>query len=143
MMISMDYDRNKEKLIYTVSKIKISEDAFIEIKEYEKRGTRFHDVIFKLKEKEIFLGRFIKIYNTVKANYKDGKILLYHEEYNEKNKEMNIIKVLSLYNILDDIFYSCSEVEALNIFDPLLDSSGLKTPDYLIYRSDLEKRKRL
>ena len=134
---------NETKLVYLFETIKINEKSFINIKLNEKRNNKFFDVIFNLNGKEIFLGRFAKDFNIINAKYKDGKILIYYENFNQNKHCMTINKVLSLYDILDDTFYSCTEIEALNIFDSSIDSSYLKQPENLIHRSDVEKSKRL
>ena len=41
------------------------------------------------------------------------------------NGQVEIIKVLSLYDILDDTFYSCTEKEALELFDKDVESKYL------------------
>ena len=139
----MNNDINKVKLIYTIDNIKISEEINIKINLCEKRGNRFYDVVFYLKDKEILLGRFDKEENKVCAKYKDGKILIYNNKFNKHTNQMEIIKVLSLYEIVDDTFYSCTEEEALNIFDKSIDASYLKNKNNPIYRSDIEKTRRL
>lgn len=139
----MNYDVNEIKLIYNINTLKISEDAFIKIDLIEKRGNKFFDVILTLKEREIFLGRFDKTFDKINAKYKDGKILIFYEEYTKETEKMEIIKILSLYEIIDDMFYSCSEKEALELFDKNIDSSYLKDKDNKIYREDVEKNRRL
>ena len=139
----MNYDVNEIKLIYNINTLKISEDAFIKIDLIEKRGNKFFDVILTLKEREIFLGRFDKTIDKINAKYKDDKILIFYEEYTKETEKMEIIKILSLYEIIDDMFYSCSEKEALELFDKNIDSSYLKDKDNKIYREVVEKNRRL
>lgn len=136
-------DINTPKLLYDKDIIKIGENAKISIGTYEKRRDIFHDVILELNEKEIFLGRFLKDEKTITVKYNDGKILIGYEEFKKEVEEMRIIKVLTLYEMVDDTFYSCSEKDALNIFNPNLSDAYLKDKETLMYRADVEKRKRL
>lgn len=139
----MNNDINNPKLLYPLDTLKISEDVFVKIGLYEKRGNKFYDVFLNINDEEVFLGRFIKKFNKLKAKYNKGKILLYYDEFNENTKNMQIIEVLSLYEIIDDTFYSCTEEEALGIFDKNIDTRYLKNKHKPIYRADIEKKKRL
>ena len=136
-------DINTPKLLYPKDIIKIGENAQINIGTYEKRRDVFQDVILDLNGKEIFLGRFNKDENQLIVKYKDGKILIGYQEFKKETEDMRIIKVLSLYEMLDDTFISCSEKQALNMFDPNIDDSYLKNKDALMHRADIEKRIRL
>ena len=138
----MNYDINKPKLVHSKDIIKISDKVSIEIGLYTKRGSSFYDVVLKNNSKEIFLGRFPKMYDTVKAKYNDGKILIFNDRFDEEAKTVKIIKVHSLYDILDDTFLSCTEEEAITMFDSTLDTSGLISSQNMIYRSDIEKVRR-
>lgn len=134
---------DEPKLIYNIDTIKIGEEATLKIDFYEKRGTRFYDIVLNLKDKEIFLGRFNKGEETIKAKYNNGKIIICDEKPIKGENKVGIMKVFSLYDILDDTFYSCTEIEALNAFDPSIDTSYLKDKNKPIYRSDIEKKRRL
>lgn len=134
---------NDLKLLNLVETIKISEVAFINVSLYQKRNAVFYDVVLNLNGKEIFLGRVPHIEKKLIVKYKDGKILLAYKSHINELEGMKIIKVLSLYEILDDTFYSCTEKEALNIFDSSLDDSFLQEENSLMHRVDLEKKKRL
>ncbi|MBR6689981.1 MAG: hypothetical protein IKL65_01455, partial [Bacilli bacterium] len=101
---------------------------------------KFHDVIFSLKGKEFFLGRFNKTFDKINVKYKDGKIIIFYEEISKQTNQMEIIEVLSLYEIVDDMFYSCTQKEALELFDKTIDSSHLKNHDERIYRTDPVKK---
>lgn len=136
-------DINTPKLLYKKDIIKIGENAQITIGIYEKRRDVFQDVVLELSGKEIFLGRFNKDENMLTVKYKDGKILIGYQEFKKEVEDMRIIKVLSLYEMLDDTFISCSENEALNMFDPSIDNTYLKNKDALMHRADIEKKKRL
>lgn len=136
-------DINTPKLLYKKDIIKIGENAQITIGTYEKRRDVFQDVVLELDGKEIFLGRFNKDENMLTVKYKDGKILIGYQEFKKEVEDMRIIKVLSLYEMLDDTFISCSENEALNMFDPSIDNTYLKNKDALMHRADIEKKKRL
>ncbi|MBQ2946798.1 MAG: hypothetical protein IJE04_02990 [Bacilli bacterium] len=136
-------DINTPKLLYDKDIIKIGENAKISIGTYEKRRDVFYDVILELNEKEIFLGRFLKDEKTLTVKYNNGKILIGYEEFKKEVEEMRIIKVLTLYEMVDDTFYSCSEKDALNIFNSNLSDAYLKDKETLMYRADVEKRKRL
>ena len=134
---------NELKLLNIVETITIGENAFINISLYQKRNDVFYDVVFNLNGKEIFLGRVPQSEKKLIVKYKDGKILLAYKGHINEIEGMKIIKVLSLYEILDDTFYSCTEKEALNIFDSSLDDSFLKEENSLMHRADIEKKKRL
>ena len=136
-------DINTPKLLYPKDIIKIGENAQISIGTYSKRNNTFQDVILELNGKEIFLGRFNKEEDSLAIKYNDGKILMGYQTFKKETGDMRIIKVLSLYEMLDDTFISCTEKEALNMFDSNIDDSYLKNKDALIHRSDIEKKKRL
>lgn len=136
-------DINTPKLIYNKDIIKIGEKAQITIGTYEKRKDVFQDVVLELEDKEIFLGRFDKDENLLTVKYKDGKILIGYQEFKKDVENMRIVKVLSLYEMLDDTFISCTENEALNMFDPSIDDTYLKNKDALMHRADIEKKIRL
>ena len=131
-------DINKPQLKYEPTIIRIDDKNYVSISEYSKRGNSFYDVIFNNNGKEVFIGRYNKILDNVKVMYNNGKILVYSDIKNNL-----IIKVYSLYDILDDTHYSLSEVEALQLFNPDLDTSFLKNKDRSVVRTDVEKRHRL
>lgn len=140
-MNNKNLDINIPKLLGPVDEIKIGENSIIEKGLYEKRGNSFYDIKLKLKDKEIFLGRFNKTFDRLSVKYKEGKILVCNEEF--KADGIKIVSVLSLYDILDDTFYSCTEEEAIQIFDPSIDQSYLKNKTRNISRTDIEKLKRI
>ena len=136
-------DINAQKLLYDKDIIEIGDNVKISIGTYEKRNNIFQDVILELKDKEVFLGRFNKEDRPLTVKYKDGKVLIGYQELKKEVKGIRMVKVLSLYEMLDDTFYSCTEKEALNMFDSSMDDTYLKNRDSLIHRSDIEKKKRL
>ena len=138
----MKYDINIPKLLEEPTIIEIGDASSIKVFYYEKRNTKYYDVILDANGKETFLGRYVREYNKVKAKYKDGRILIYNDIINASKREFEITKILALYDILDDVFYSCTEEEALNLFDNQLETNFLENKDNLIVRSDIEKRKR-
>lgn len=140
-MNNKELNINIPRLLGPVDEIKIGENAVIEKGLYEKRGNKFYDIKIKLQDKEIFLGRFNKTFDRISVKYKDGKILICNEEF--KKDSMKIVDVLSLYDILDDTFYSCTEEEAIKIFNPNIDYSNLKNKKRNISRADIEKLKRI
>lgn len=140
-MNNKELNINIPRLLGPVDEIKIGESATIEKGLYEKRGNQFYDIKLKLQDKEIFLGRFNKTFDRINTKYKDGKILIFNEKF--INDGMKIVIVLSLYDIADDIFYSCTEEEAIQIFDPSIDCSNLKNKNRNILRTDIEKLKRI
>jgi len=142
MVIYMNNLDNEKKLLNFKEEI-IGEEAKIVIKTYQKRNNVFQDVVLQLGNREIFLGRFPKDEKKLIVKYSDGKILLAYKSQINELEGMKIIKVLSLYEILDDTFYSCTEKEALNIFDSSLDDSFLEEENSLMHRADIEKKKRL
>ena len=140
--MNKENDINTPKLLQPLDVIKIGEDAKIVIGLYEKRGNKFYDVTLNLKDKQIFLGRFDKTFDFFKVLYNNGKILTCYENFDKDSGSIQILEVLSLYEIVDDTFYSCIEEEALTMFDPNIDASYLRNKNNLIYRTDIEKRKR-
>lgn len=141
-MLSSNID-NTIKSIEKPIIYKIDDNNYIKTQLLEKRGTKFYDVVFYNNGKEIFIGRFFNDLDNLKVAYNKGNILIYCDKYNEKEHKYNIVEVISLYNIIDDTFYSVTEEEALSIFDDKLISVFLKNKDKRINRNDLEKRKRL
>ena len=137
------FDINTPKLLHKKEIIEIGENAKISIGTYKKRNDVFQDVVLELNSEEIFLGRFAKYENLLTVKYKDGKILIGYQEFKKDVEDMRIIKVLSLYEMLDDTFISCTEKEALNMFDSSIDDSYLKNKDALMHRDDIEKKIRL
>ena len=134
---------NIPKLIGSKDILKIGNNLTVEKGLYEKRGNRFYDIVLKTNEEVIFLGRFNKEQNSIDIEYKDGKILICQRKFDNDNQVFKVIKVLSLYEILDQTFYSCTEREALNIFDPSIDTSNLINGDNSIVRTDVEKLRRI
>lgn len=127
-------------LLNQVEEIKISEDAYINISLYKNRNSMFYDIVLNLNNKEKFLGRFNNE-NMVKSKYKDGKILIYCDNTITEKEEPVIIKVLSLYEIVDDTFYSCTEEEALNLFDKNINTNYLINKNNSLNRSDVAKKR--
>lgn len=138
----MKYDINIPRLLEEPTIIKIGDTSYVKVCFYEKRNTKYYDVILNIDNKETFLGRFVKEFYKIKIKQKDGRILIYNDRINASKKSYEIIKVLGLYDILDDVFYSCTEEEALNLFDNKLETNFLENKNNLIVRSDVEKRKR-
>lgn len=134
-------DINTPKLLCPKDVMKIGESAQITIGTYQKRLNVYQDVVLELKDKEIFLGRFVTEEDKLVVRYKDGKILVGREK--QENNVTKITKVLTLYEVVDDMFYSCSELEALNLFDSSIDSTHLQNKGSYMHRSDLEKIIRL
>lgn len=134
---------NVPKQIGSPEVLEIGENIYVSTTLYEKRGNRFYDVSFINKDKEFFIGRFDKEDSAIKIDYKDGKILIYLNSFNRECEKMVITKVLSLYDILDDTTYACTEEEALKLFDNNIDTKYLQNKDNLIIRRDVEKRNRL
>ena len=121
--------------------LKISENIYISIQKCELRGNKFIDVMLNNKGEEKFLGRFINENNRVCVKYNNGKILIYFDKF--VDGKMQVEKIYSLYDVLDDTFYSLTELEALNLFDEKRDATYLKNKNNLTVRSDLEKIKRI
>lgn len=138
----MNNDKYAEKLIGKPRIVKLSENVFIEIKRIKITINEFEDVILHNNNREIFLGRFGTYFDLLEAEYKDGKIMIYRSKINFQTKEKEITKILTLYEILDDTFYSVTEKEAMELFDQSMNSSFLGKPNESICRSDVEKKQR-
>lgn len=118
----------------------IGENAFVTTQRFWGSNKEYYDVVLHLKDKKLLLGRFPLELSDLRIAYKDGRILIYYDEYNHEKGTLEIIKVLGLYDIADDVFISSKEKEALVMFDPDLNTEGLKNPSKYIYRSDPEKK---
>ena len=118
---------------------KIGDNSYISLYMFKDRRDIVYYVTLNIGDDEKLLGRFVEDCDFTRVKYKDGKILIYSEVQDLETGELNIQKIHSLYDIADDTFYSCTEREAIEMFDPTLDSSHLKNKDNYIYRSDREK----
>lgn len=139
----MSIDINTPKKIGLPEIYNISNNLYVQVQNFDKRNVKYSDVtlINKELEKWAFIGRFIEPISKVKAAYNNGKILIYHDEYNSELRRDVITCVLSLYNILDDFSYACTEVEALNIFNENEITDYLQNKNNSIVKSDLERKK--
>ena len=113
--------------LYNAFNLIINENSYLNINLYEKKRIKYYEAIFYNENNEIYIGKFYKDDSIIGAKYKDGKILLYNEQFNHELRKMNITEVLALYDMEDDIFYYCTEEEALRIFDENIDFSDLKS----------------
>ena len=136
----MQNNINTPKLKYTPDIIKINENNFISISEYEKRNTTYYDIIFNNNGKEIFIGRYIKEFEPIKAMYNEGKILVYTDKYIQDKQQSYITNIYTLYDILDDVHYNETEEEMLKIFNPNLSDEYLMNKNKIVQRSDIEKK---
>ena len=118
----------------------IVEGKFIEIQLLKKRNEKYYEVIFHDEQNLMRFGKFSKDNNLLGVKYKNGKVLLYNENFNHEKRKMNIVEVLALYNIDDDIFYYCSEEEAIRMFDDTIDLTGLISPTKKILRTQIRKQ---
>lgn len=118
----------------------IGQNAYVTTQRFWRRNKEYYDVFLYLKDRKILLGRFPLELNDLRIAYKDGRILIYYDEYNHEKNCLEIIKVLGLYDVADDVFVSSKEKEALAIFDSDIDAEGLKDPSKYTYRSDSEKK---
>lgn len=133
----MDFNFSYPVITGKQKRIEVSKENFILIKNYRKGASEYSIVSLHLKNQDVFfIGSFNEEFDNLNVKYKDGRILVYCGV--EK-----ISKVLSLYDIVDSTFYSCSEKEALNIFDPNIDDSILKESNSMIWVSDIKKKKTL
>lgn len=121
-------DINEPKPIGDPDIITIDKNLIIEIQNYKKRGEKYCDVtlINSLTDDEKIIGRFMEPISRIKVLYNDGKLLIYNDKFNNDEKKDVITKVLALYNIIDDVVYSESQEEMLNIFDENINSSYLE-----------------
>lgn len=133
----------EKKAIFQPEIILIDQGKYIKIQLFEYRSKLYYEVVFVNNGSEKFIGEYERDDNRIEVAYSNGKVLVYYNEYNTNQKRMCLSKVLTLYNIDDDTFYACTEEEALNIFNPNLDSSFLNDKENFIMRVDVEKKKRL
>lgn len=123
-------DKIDDQLLVRYTIIKVKNDEFIEI-------SLFNSDI------EIFIGRFPKENYKLEMKYLNDNLIFYYINFIRNINQLKAIKVLALYNILDDTFYAVTEKDALNLFDNKIDTSYLIDKNNLIIRSDIEKKKRL
>ena len=142
-MLNNNYDINKPKLKYEPDILNIGKDLYVSVAEYQKRGDSFFDIILHNKEKEIFIGRYSTDLHNINVMYNNGTILVYSRQFIKERNNNFIVKVHSLYDILDDVHYSLTEEEALTLFDPQLDTTFLKDKTKSTIREDVEKKHRL
>lgn len=119
---------------------KINEKMYIKSTLYSKRGNEFYDISFVNDGVESFIGRYSRIDNKVEVFQNKDKILICNRKFIEDG--MKIVKVLGMYNILDNMLYYCTELEALELFDSNIDKKYLKNPENTICRLDIEKKRR-
>ena len=130
---------NKAKLLYEPEIIKINNNNYIKVSQYSYRNNTYYEVIFNNNGKDIFIGKYDTENQPVNAKYNDGKILVYTYDYVGENHNLEITKVLNLYDILDETFFCVTEEEALGIFDVDIDSSNLKNRDRIIKERNYRK----
>lgn len=138
----MKYNKNiyVPKLKYNPDIIKIDDNNFISISEYTLKLNTFFDVIFNNNGKEIFVGRYMKEFENIGALYNHGKILVYTYKYISEKYKDYIVKVHTLYDILDDFHYITTEENALEIFDPEISKDYLEDKDRMTFRIDINKK---
>lgn len=122
---------------------KINDKNFIVTQLYSQKGNKFYDVVLNKNGKSVFIGRFDKEYDFIQTKYNDGKILVFYDEFDKNSEKMQVVEVISLFDMLDELVYACTEEEALNMFDKNIDTSYLKNPDRNIRKSDIERKKRI
>ena len=146
-----------ELLDVAIRNIKVENEDYNIVKIYFKaRNEYYYDIILRARnaKSDIFLGRYMKEYRKYRIDngkeitdlgkvyfwYKNDKILIFTRD----PVNNNIYRVLSLYNIIDDISYNVTEREALKIFDETLTSDYLKdNGNNSIFRIDDERILRL
>lgn len=112
---------------------KINDNVYVTVNEYIQFDQNYFDVVLHKNSDEIIIGRYLKEFKNIMASYNDGKIILYFVEYDYiKNSLSKIIKIINLYNIADDMSYSLTEKEALNLFDKSIIADDLLEPDNMI-----------
>lgn len=121
----------------------IQGNNFIRTQLYKKRNAEFYDVTFYNNSKKIFLGRFDNNYPNFRIAYNKGKILIYSDNSNSDDKNYAITHVISMYDILDETFYSLKPKEMLEVFSPTLSNYYINADNNIVHTTDIEKRKRL
>lgn len=126
--------------LYDAIKIIIDDNNYISVQLFEKQRIKYYEVTFINNEKQIFLGKFYKEDYLFNVSYKNGKILIHNDEFDHGLAQMQIKEVLALYDIIDDIFYYCTEENAVKIFDETIDSSNIKRKNNKLLRSSVKRR---
>lgn len=129
----------KPRIIFSDIK-EITDNNYISINLYEMNRKNYYEVIYHYFNKEVFFGKYYKTDFLLDVSYKNGKILVFTKEYNRENYKMEIAEVLALYNIDDDMFYYCTEEEAIKIFDENLNTLYLKNKNRKVLVSHIKKR---
>lgn len=134
------YDINECKPIPYSLTIKINDKDSVSIQEYEKRGNRFCDVTSKINGVVKFIGRYYKELDPISVAFRNGKVIVYSSRVNEKTGVLEVNKIYSLYNVEDDVMYSCNTNEAIQEFNSMLKFNIKK--EEMLHRSDVEKIRR-
>lgn len=124
----------KPKFLYIYEKIIIDSNKYINVKLYEKNRIKYYEVVLNNNENEVFLGKYYENDSIFMVSCNKGKILIHNNQYFDEKGKTQIIEVLSLYDISDDVFYYCTEQEAVKLFDENLDTSSLKRKDKKLLR---------
>ena len=75
-----------------------------------------------------------------RIKYNEGKILVYNGKYNIDINDYDVLNVYKLYNIEDDMLYSVTEIEALELFDNNISKNKLKQPNRYICINKNERK---
>ena len=76
----------------------IGQNAYVTTQRFWRRNKEYYDVFLYLKDRKILLGRFPLELNDLRIAYKDGRILIYYDEYNHEKNCLEIkIFLLNFY----------------------------------------------
>lgn len=127
------------RILYETKKNIIEEQGYVNVKLCEKRGEKYFAVSFYKNEKEIFSKKITYNENALYISYKDGKILIHNNIFDENMKKYQVSEVLMLYNIDSEFFYYGKEIDVLRCFDMNIDNSYLINPNNRVLKFKRER----
>lgn len=124
---------------------KISEEIFVTVDEYIQYDINYLLITLHKNGKKIIVGRYLKEGRNILVSYKNGNIMLYYADYNYNTYSLSkIIKVINLYDIVNDMSYAVTEKEALELFDSNLSTDNLAYPNAsLVEYNEVNNQKKI
>ena len=109
---------------------KINQNTYVTVDEYIQYDINYLLITLHKDGDQIILGRYLKEGHNILVSNRNENILLYYADYDYDTHSLSrIIKVINLYDIINDMTYSVTEKKALEIFDPNLSTEYLLNPE--------------
>ena len=122
--------KSEPKLYMHHDTCKINENTNVTVDEYIQYDIHYLLITLNKNGEPIIIGRYLKESKNILVSYKNHNILLYYADYNhDSNSLSKIFKVINLYDVFEDISYCVTEKQALEIFDPSINTNYLIDPD--------------